>query len=63
MPGALAVDRDWAVLDRTWPPDRRGFTSVSLVLDRAGVIRWLHAGGEMGETELAALRAAIAAMR
>jgi hypothetical protein len=63
MPGALAVDRDWALLDRTWPPDKRGFTSVSLVLDRDGVIRWLHAGGELLEPDVAAMRVAIAAIR
>ncbi len=47
MPGALAVDRDWRVLDRTWPPSERRFTSVTFLVDRDGRIVWLHGGGEL----------------
>jgi peroxiredoxin len=46
--GAIAVDREWATLDRYWlsgHPDR-DWTSVSFLIDREGVIRWVHGGGE-----------------
>ena len=47
MPGALAVDRDWAVLDRWMPPEKRTFTSLTFVLDKKGKIRFVHPGGEV----------------
>jgi thiol-disulfide isomerase/thioredoxin len=46
--GPIAVDERWSTLERWWldgHPDRE-FTSVSFLVDRAGVIRWLHPGGE-----------------
>ena len=46
--GPIAVDRDWATLDRYWlggHPDR-SWTSVSFLIDRSGAIRWAHGGGE-----------------
>jgi thiol-disulfide isomerase/thioredoxin len=46
--GPIAVDREWSTLDRYWlggHPERT-WTSVSFLIDRAGVIRWLHGGGE-----------------
>ena len=46
--GAIALDRDWKTLDRYWlaaDPDRN-WTSVSFLIDRDGVIRWVHGGGE-----------------
>jgi len=51
MPGALAVDRDWAVLDRWMPPDRRTFTSLTFLLDKKGKIRHVHPGGEVTADE------------
>lgn len=45
MPGALAIDRDWKVLDRWMAPGKRSFTSLTFVLDRKGKIRHVHAGG------------------
>jgi peroxiredoxin len=44
----LAVDTDWRTLDRWWAPrdNRRTFTSVSFLLDRRGVIRLVHPGGQ-----------------
>ncbi|MBI3854374.1 MAG: TlpA family protein disulfide reductase [Planctomycetes bacterium] len=45
MPGALAVDRDWKVLDRWMAPGKRSFTSLTFVLDRKGKIRHVHPGG------------------
>ncbi|MBI3539764.1 MAG: redoxin domain-containing protein [Candidatus Eisenbacteria bacterium] len=46
--GALALDRDWQTLDRyrlDGHPDR-DWTSVSFLIDREGVVRWVHGGGE-----------------
>jgi len=45
MPGALAVDRDWKVLDRWMAPEKRSFTSLTFVLDKKGKIRHVHRGG------------------
>jgi len=43
----VALDDDWSALRRWWLDggDRR-FTSVSFLIDRKGVIRWVHPGGE-----------------
>lgn len=43
----VAVDDEWAALKRLWL-DRAGdsgWTSVSLLIDRAGVVRHVHPGG------------------
>ncbi len=47
MPGALAIDRDWKVLDRWMAPEKRSFTSLTFVLDKKGRIRHVHRGGEI----------------
>jgi thiol-disulfide isomerase/thioredoxin len=47
MPGTLAVDRDWKVLDRWMAPEKRAFTSLTFVLDRKGKIRHVHPGGSI----------------
>jgi thiol-disulfide isomerase/thioredoxin len=46
--GPIAVDRQWATLDRYWLDGHpeRNWTSVSFLIDRNGVIRWVHGGGE-----------------
>jgi thiol-disulfide isomerase/thioredoxin len=46
--GRIAVDRDWTTLDRYWLARRpeRSWTSVSFLIDRKGMIRWVHGGGE-----------------
>jgi thiol-disulfide isomerase/thioredoxin len=46
--GPIAVDPDWSTLERYWLAGHpeRGWTSVSFLIDRAGVVRWLHPGGE-----------------
>ena len=44
----IALDDDWEALRSYWltpVPDYR-FTSVSFLIDREGVIRWVHDGGE-----------------
>ncbi|MEX1366365.1 MAG: TlpA disulfide reductase family protein [Nannocystaceae bacterium] len=43
----VALDLDWSVLDAFWLADAdREYTSVSFVLDRQGVIRYVHPGPE-----------------
>lgn len=46
--GAIALDRDWHTLNRYWldADPERSWTSVSFLIDRDGVIRWVHGGGE-----------------
>ena len=45
----LALDADWTALNRWWPdPEARGWTSVSFVVDKKGIIRYVHPGGELG---------------
>ncbi len=46
--GPIAVDRDWTTLDRYWLAGHpeHSWTSVSFLIDREGVIRWVHGGGE-----------------
>lgn len=45
MPGILALDRDWKVLDRWRAPELRKFTSLTFLLDKKGKIRHVHPGG------------------
>ncbi len=47
MPGRLAIDRDWALLDRWKPPRERAFTSLTFLLDAKGVVRFVHPGGRL----------------
>jgi thiol-disulfide isomerase/thioredoxin len=46
--GPIAVDREWTTLGRYWLDGHpeRNWTSVSFLIDRDGVIRWVHGGGE-----------------
>jgi len=48
MPGILAIDRDWAVLDRWAPPASRRETSLTFLLDARGRVRYVHPGGLIG---------------
>ncbi|MCC6349402.1 MAG: redoxin domain-containing protein [Candidatus Eisenbacteria bacterium] len=46
--GPIAVDDQWATLRHWWldgHPDRN-WVSVSFLLDRDGIVRWVHGGGE-----------------
>ena len=46
----VGLDGDWSALRRWWPElERRGWTSVSFVVDRKGIIRYVHPGGEFHE--------------
>jgi len=43
----VALDADWTALNRWWPDlEKRGWTSVSFLVDKKGVIRYVHPGGE-----------------
>ncbi len=42
----IAIDRDWKTLERWWLDDHEGWTSVSFLIDRKGVVRFVHTGGE-----------------
>lgn len=59
----VAVDADWTL--RSWWLDgrERVFTSVTFVLDREGVVRQVHRGGEIarGSSDPTSLRKAIEA--
>jgi thiol-disulfide isomerase/thioredoxin len=46
--GPVAFDRDWKTLNRYWldANPERSWTSVSFLIDREGVIRWVQGGGE-----------------
>jgi peroxiredoxin len=45
----VGVDRDWRTLRRWWlNGPKRGFTSVTFLIDRHGVIRQIHPGGTLG---------------
>jgi peroxiredoxin len=45
----IAVDGDWSALKRWWLFQERDFTSVSFLIDRRGIIRYVHPGGEFHE--------------
>jgi len=58
----VAVDPGWRTLKRWWlDGQERDFTSVSFLIDRRGVIRHLHPGGQYvkGDADYAALKAKI----
>jgi peroxiredoxin len=60
----VAIDPDWKTLNRWWLDRERGFTSVSFLLDRRGVIRFIHPGGTYapGSADLAGLEREIEAL-
>jgi thiol-disulfide isomerase/thioredoxin len=42
----VAIDKDWATLRRWWlDGHERSYTSVSFLIDKAGVVRRVHLGG------------------
>lgn len=43
----VAIDPDWRTLNRWWLDHQdAGFTSVSFLIDRQGIVRYVHPGGE-----------------
>jgi peroxiredoxin len=58
----VAIDTDWKTLHRWWlDGDKRDFTSVSFLIDKQGVIRHIHPGGEYvkGDKDYAAMKVTI----
>jgi peroxiredoxin len=58
----VAVDHDWMTLKRWWLDDhKRAWTSVSFLIDRKGVIRYVHPGGQYvrGDEDYKAMRAKV----
>ncbi len=59
----VAIDPGWRTLRRWWlDGHERDFTSVSFLLDRCGVIRHIHPGGQYvkGDADYAVMRAKVA---
>jgi hypothetical protein len=48
MPGILAIDPEWAVLDRWAPPATRESTFLTFLLDGHARVRYVHPGGLLG---------------
>ena len=47
---AVADDHDWTLLDALWlSSGDRDYTSVSFLIDRAGLVRYVHPGPEFHE--------------
>ena len=43
----MAIDHNWKTLNEWWlQDDRRKWTSVSFLLDKEGVVRYIHPGGQ-----------------
>ena len=50
--GAVALDEDWSQLKKVWlSSGRRSATSVSFLVDKKGVIRFVHPGTEYFPSE------------
>lgn len=48
----VALDGDWSALKRWWLNGaERDYTSVSFIVDKHGVIRYVHPGGEFHESK------------
>jgi peroxiredoxin len=58
----LAIDLDWKTLRRWWlDTGDRGWTSVSFLIDRHGIVRYIHPGGQYapGEADARQLEATL----
>ena len=59
----IGLDPHWETLGRFWTGDaERAFTSSSFLIDRRGIIRFIHAGGSYAAEEVEALEEAIIAL-
>lgn len=54
----VAIDHDWKTLRAWWLDDHEGWTSISFLIDRRGVVRFVHTGGqyEPGSADAAQMR-------
>ena len=60
----MAVDDEWNTLNQFWlhrVPDA-GYTSVSFLIDRKGIIRYIHPGGAYTQKEANTLKQKIEAL-
>jgi thiol-disulfide isomerase/thioredoxin len=49
----VAIDREWSTLRKWWlDKHERGWTSISILLDRGGTVRHVHAGGAFFKGEI-----------
>ena len=59
----VAIDRDWITLRKWWldKSPRARWTSVSFLIDRNGIIRYIHLGGQYvkGDADYAKLKSTI----
>jgi peroxiredoxin len=54
----IAIDDDWATLKRLWldrVPDAE-FTSVTFLIDKQGIIRYIHPGGLYSNEDVEVMR-------
>jgi peroxiredoxin len=59
----VAIDAAWSTLDAWWlTTGERDATSSTFLLDRDGIIRWVHPGPEYSDAEYAELHATIATL-
>ncbi len=42
----IGIDNDWDTLRTWWMYKRRDWTSVTFLLDKEGVIQYIHPGGD-----------------
>lgn len=54
----VAIDHDWKTLRAWWLDDHEGWTSVTFLIDRRGVVRYVHTGGSFapGSDDAAQMR-------
>jgi hypothetical protein len=52
--GRIALDRDWKALNVAWPAELRSATSVTLLVDAQGTVRFTHPGPEFHRSTEAA---------
>ena len=53
----IAIDDDWETLQRWWIKGHdRTFTSVSFLINKKGIIRYIHPGGEYSAKDIAQLQ-------
>jgi peroxiredoxin len=54
----VALDTDWATLQKVWLKrvPNADYTSVSFLIDKKGIIRYIHPGGAYSEKDAAEIR-------
>jgi len=54
----VAIDKDWTTLRRWWlDGHERSYTSVSFLIDKAGIVRRVHLGGTINDDDARAISA------